>query len=138
MTVSTRPIPQQVSRRHLENGFRPRTRSIREILATPPRKLQHGQRWGGWRLNARNLTLEFWEEGRGGWSYYIDLEMVSDAASLLDWIFQFRGRGTPQVMSDLLDAINEIFRPQAHLCSFGVNKTLRPTEFLRERLAGGE
>ena len=37
---------------------------------------------------------------------------------------------------DLVVALNEIFRPQASLCSFGRNKTIeRAKEFLEERVA---
>lgn len=98
-----------------------------------PRKLRHGQRWGEWQLDAYRLTLDF--APGDVWRYELDLEANHDSASLLDFVFQFHGKiwATPQVMADLLDAIHDIFDPQANLCSCGTNKQI-PKGFVAGRV----
>jgi hypothetical protein len=116
-----------------------------KLRAAPPsarkicpqsRKLHHGNRWGDWRLNGERLTLDY--KPSGIWRYEVDLERIHDSASLVDWIFQVHGHSfhlqwPSDVMQDLLDALNAIFRPQANLCSAGRDKRL-PAGFLREHI----
>lgn len=101
--------------------------------AVKPRQLHHGQRWGDWQLDAHRLTLDFAPEDV--WRYELDLEPRHDAASILDFIYQFRGKvwATRQVMHDLLDAVHDIFEPQANLCSLGANKQV-PRGFVAARV----
>ncbi len=110
-----------------------RTRTVAELIASARRKLHHGQRWGDWQLDVHRLTLDFAPERV--WRYELDLEHNHDSASILDFIFQFHGKiwATPQVLSDLLDALHAIFDPQRFLCSCGSNKEL-PKNFLASRI----
>ncbi len=113
----------------------PRPKSLREILnAPPPPKLRHHQSWGSWRLDAERLVLEYVPEGC--WRYELDLEKNHDAASVLDFIFQFYGKGwaTPVLMADLLEAIYDIFDPQDNLCSCGRNRCISPGRFWAARI----
>jgi hypothetical protein len=59
---------------------------------------------------------------------------------MLDWVFQIQGKGwaTLEVMFDLLRAFNDLFRPQANLCSGGGNKVIKDVgAFLQSRLDSG-
>jgi hypothetical protein len=48
-------------------------------------KPQHGDTWGPWRFNARDLTLEFAHRGRPDY-YYVDLEDLTSSTGILDKI----------------------------------------------------
>ena len=100
-----------------------------DFIKKNERKSQkHGQRWGNWRLNAANLTLEHVNGG-----YYVDLEKMNTSAQMLDWIFQVRGKvwASDQDMGNLLTALDEIFRPQATLCSGGLDQQFDVSQHLQ-------
>lgn len=101
-----------------------------------PRPLKDGMRWGDWELQAANLTLQH----HGEYRYEVDLEKISSCGEMLDWIFQVQNKMTfsKQAKFDFLEALNEIFHPQATLCSFGLQKKINPTKFLMERLGPEE
>ncbi len=112
----------------------PLTMTVAELLedyAEVP--LFHGRQWGDWQLDTERLTLDYKPDGV--WRYEIDLERVRDSASLLDWIFQIAGKSwaTPKVTRDLLRALDDIFEPQANLCSVGMGKKISPS-FVAKRL----
>jgi len=68
--------------------------------------------------------------------YEIDLEDINSSAAMLDWVFQIERWATPQELADLLQALRDIFHPQATLCSGGADSRIgAPTRFLQERLA---
>jgi hypothetical protein len=123
-------------------------------------RLYHGRRWGSWSLDAERLCLVF--EGQpvkhGDGSgvtqgvplyvailgrYEIDLERITDSASMLDWISQIAKKtwATARVTRDLLNALEDVFRIQKHLCSgaMGCGRgglvISNPAEFLRKRFA---
>jgi hypothetical protein len=124
-----------------------------------PPKLFHGRKWGSWTLDAERLVLAFDGQPakRGDGSgvtqgvpqylvflgrYEVDLEQITDCASLSDWIFQVQGKSwaTAKVTKDFLNALNSILHPQKYFCSGacrgGGGKTiLNPGEFLRKRIA---
>ncbi len=108
---------------------------LHDLYPTVP--LTHGRRWGVWHLDTERLTLDYRPDGI--WRYEIDLERVWDSASLLDWLFQIRGKrwATPTVLADLLNAIQDIFHPQHNLCSVGQHKRL-PVGFLAGRVEAAE
>jgi hypothetical protein len=94
------------------------------------RHLFDGRRWGTWEFDATRLVLVYTPTG-----YEIDLEDMSSSAEMLDWVFQVGRWATPQEMADLVAAFNDIFDPQANLCSGGADCRVNPTEFLRHRIA---
>jgi hypothetical protein len=123
-------------------------------------RLFHGRKWGAWSLDTERMCLVFEgkpvEHGDGSGltqgvprytaiigHYEIDLERVRDSAAALDWIFQILGKNwaTQRVMKDLLEAFDDIFHPQANLCSGacgsgGGGKVIKdPGAFLRHRIA---
>jgi hypothetical protein len=84
-----------------------------------PQPPHHGDRWGNWRLDAKNLTLEHLTGDH--LDYDVDLEKMNTSAEMLDWIFQVRGKAwaSDQDMGDLLTALDELLKPQVNLCSGG-------------------
>lgn len=93
--------------------------SVQEFVEFRAPVPEHGNTWGGWEYNAKVRVLTYLPE-----DYEIDLEECTDSAETMDRIFQIAGKGwgTPQVLGDLVQAIQDLLRPQANLCSFGVDK----------------
>lgn len=89
---------------------------------------QNGDTWGGWEYNAKFKVLTYLQE-----DYEIDLEQCTTSAETLDRIFQIAGKvwGTTQVLGDLVQAIQDLLRPQANLCSFGIDKKFDATAHLK-------
>ena len=85
----------------------------------------HRSDWGPWQLCGTDLIHEN--------SYYIDLTTCTDSAQLSDWIFQIVGKAWADhaTVSGLMNALGEILRPQAKLCSGGNSTTLTPAEINR-------
>jgi hypothetical protein len=129
--------------------------TVAELLREyAPPALFHGKHWGDWTLDTERLCLVYRAfpvalgDGSGRsqgvppytafWGdYEIDIERIRDSAAMLDWIFQIRRKGwaTARVMRDLIEALNDIFEPQANLCSAGCNKRIgNPKKFLRSRI----
>ena len=123
-------------------------------------RLFHGRKWGSWSLDAERmcLVLEGTRADRGDGSgvtqgvprytaivgrYEIDLERISDAASMLDWIFQIAKKtwATAKVTRDLLNALDDVIHPQKHLCDGAMGSARggrvisNPAEFLQKRFA---
>jgi hypothetical protein len=91
-----------------------------------------GDTWGGWQYDAKVRVLTYISE-----DYEIDLEQCTTSAETLDRIFQIAGKvwGTPQVLGDLVQAIQDLLRPQATLCSFGVDRKFNARAHLKELAA---
>ncbi|WP_039796367.1 hypothetical protein [Nocardia araoensis] len=91
--------------------------------------------WGPWELDADNYALRIHGVRKvvldlPGGDYEIDLEECLTAAQTLDWVMQIAGKewATDDVVAGLVRALNEILSPQAHLCPFGISRTIaRPT-----------
>jgi hypothetical protein len=123
-------------------------------------RLYHGRRWGAWSLDGERMCLVFAgqpvEHGDGSGvtqgvplyvaivgKYEVDLERISDSASMLDWISQIAKKtwATARVTRDLLNALEDVFHLQKNLCggAMGGGKGGRiignPPEFLRRRFA---
>ena len=72
--------------------------------------------FGTWKLSGSCLILK-----RENWRV-IDLECDS-SAQILDWIFHYRAKAlTPQELSDMLEAIEEILHPRKNYCSSAQDK----------------
>lgn len=80
--------------------------------------------WGRWTFNRRALTLDL-----GDGEYEVDLERCNSSAEVLDWICQVAGKSyvNSEDLGDLVLAINDLLRPQAALCSWGVSHDVRVT-----------
>ncbi|HEY2117717.1 MAG TPA: hypothetical protein VGH37_00915 [Candidatus Acidoferrum sp.] len=121
----------------------------------PPR-LFHGRKWGSWTLDAERLVLAFDGQPakRGDGSgvtqgvpqylvflgrYEVDLEQITDCASLSDWIFQVQGKSwaTAKVTKDFLNALHSILHPQKYFCSGALGGKISDdrSAFLRKRIA---
>jgi hypothetical protein len=117
--------------------------------APPP--LFHGRHWGSWVLDTERVCLVFQGQPvmRGGGGscpqylaflgrYEIDIEQIRHSAAMLDWIYQVNKKAwaTARVTKDLVNAFDDVFHPQASLCSGGSDKIIQnPTAFLRHRFA---
>jgi len=103
-------------------------------LRQPSSQTRARIRWGNWVLRRRNWTLVYITH-QGHELYEIDLEQMTTAAQMLDWIFQACRKlwATPEYQADLIRALSDIFTPQATLCSGGTSKTLDAARWLREQ-----
>ena len=76
------------------------------------RQTINGKRWGQWRYNQENLTLEFIDRDRETDSnpYYVDLEQSASASDILDWILQLSQKGwtRPEDIGHLVEAFDEL------------------------------
>lgn len=85
--------------------------------------------WGPWRFKRSTLTLDHKKA-----MYEIDLERINSCAEMLDWIFQLNHKNDDlhgvDVAKDLVEAFDDIFRPQRNCCSWG-----REKEFSGSKLA---
>lgn len=75
--------------------------------------VEHGKRWGQWRYNATNLTVEYidYEPGKkGAIAYYVDLERCGTADDILDWIIQLAEKAwiRPEDIGQLVRALDEL------------------------------
>lgn len=96
--------------------------------------------WGPWRLRTETYELINTQQGGGGYGYEVDLERCVTSAETLDWICQVAHKAweTPEVLAGLVHAMNDVLRPQKHLCSGGQSKELSSTrvqELVREAAA---
>ena len=100
----------------------------------PSRLAEADGHWGPWVLDLKLLTICC----KG---YEIDLERISTSGEMLDIIMQVARKSwaTDDLLASLVRALNDIFEPQAYLCSRGMLKTItKPFEFLRSRIADPE
>lgn len=97
-----------------------------------------GDRWGKWRFDAKGLSLVFEENGRE--QYAIDLTEMDSSAQMMDWIFQvnMKSWASRVDIGNLVEALDDLLRPQATLCSGGADKRMNAQEHLRKRLESGE
>jgi len=79
-----------------------------------------------WRYDKELNTLNQVEDGVET-GYEIDLDECQTCAGLLDWIFQITGKVwvTPGALSEMLWAFMIILKPQARMCSGGIDKTAK-------------
>jgi hypothetical protein len=147
----------ECSRHARESGGAMTAAQLLHEYAPPP--LFHGRHWGEWTLDAERLCLVYdgkpVDRGDGSGitegverylafvgKYEIDIEHVSSSAAMLDWIYQINKKAwaNARVVKDLLSAFQDIFDPQANLCSAslggGTGKSIKdPQAFLQHRIA---
>ena len=78
------------------------------------------RRWGAWRYNPDNLTLEIDSKVSGGNPYYVDLERCSTSSQVLDWLCQLRGKKwcSEEQVGYLLSAIDDLAEGlQSKMCA---------------------
>jgi hypothetical protein len=88
--------------------------------------------WHGWKLHASACTLTYPAYRSSG--YPVDpLRTCRSSAEMLDTIMQVQGKSwaSDQCIAGLVCALNDIVRPQQHLCSFGKDKKLNESEIRR-------
>ena len=92
----------------------------------------HGDCWGNWELDAERLLLVY--RGAGLHKYEIPIREMNSSAEMLDWIFQLNSKTwiTRKDIGDLVEALDDLFRPQANLCSGGQDHEIDAANFLRE------
>lgn len=94
-------------------------------------------RWGAWRYNPRNLTLEIDSSLSGSPKnnpYYVDLEQCNTSAEILDCLCQLLGKNwcPPEQVGYLLQAIDELADIlQSKVCSGGEDKRFDMGKHLR-------
>src|SRR5579884_4039058 len=76
-------------------------------------------RWGSWEYDPATRALLLKEH-----NYGLPLEEITDSGELVDWIFQIRAKdwATPQILADLLEALEFILAPRAHYGSQGMTQ----------------
>src|SRR5271170_5327875 len=91
----------------------------------PDRIPKDGKRWGKWHFDKKSLELVYGHD-----RYRIDLKRIEDSAGMLDWIFQMTTKSycTSRDLGDLVKAFDDLFYPQANLCSNGINEKINPTK----------
>lgn len=75
-----------------------------------------------WCLCPEDLTLTLGDAETGRWIYQIDLDDMTNCAQMLDCILQVAGKpwhDPGKVVCEFIAALNEIYEPQATLCSSG-------------------
>lgn len=98
------------------------------------------RQWGRWRLDTRTLELVIWDGPRA--IYFIDLERIGTSAAMLDWVFQVAKKiwCTSEDTGHLIEALKDIFDPQATLCGHGIfgapSEQIDATAYLRRRYGG--
>tara|TARA_Y100000114_G_C11595902_1_gene248005 strand:- start:116 stop:466 length:351 start_codon:yes stop_codon:yes gene_type:complete len=98
--------------------------TLNEILVN----IKYPQKWGSWYFT-KKLTLDL--KVKGNIVYWIDLKNIDSCAEMLDWIFQISCKSyTKGHIEDLIQALNDIFIPQANCCSSGKEK-----KFIGKKLA---
>jgi hypothetical protein len=110
--------------------------STYEDLLDLAEKRAHVSRWGKWKL--RRYELVYRDPSTG--DYEVSLADCLTGAEAADWIFQINGKAwaTPKVVKDFISALEEIFDPQATLCTSGFNVDMPVEEMKRlvdERLS---
>jgi len=104
-------------------------KSIQELFITvdPPKR-----KWGNWIFRSSILTLQL-KAKNNNTLYEVDLERINSTAEMLDWIFQVNCKYCKEGhMEDLIDALHEIFNPQANCCSMGREKEFSGSKLAKE------
>lgn len=78
---------------------------------------------GVWKFNKRLNTLTI--HVHGAYNYEIDLDTCTRSAKVLDWIAQIANKSwtTPEIIGDLVLAMDENLHLQANICPFGKDKS---------------
>jgi len=108
-------------------------KNLIDLTNLPPK-----QKWGNWIYDSKTNHLCYYK-GKAC-IYPINLNNKNTNSKILDLIFQINTKNwSKDAMHDLIQALNDIFQPQAHCCSFGQNKTFKSQtlcEMYNNRLLG--
>lgn len=98
----------------------------------------NGDRWGNWQFDSEGLTLDYQDGYESHW-YEVSLRRITSSSEMLDWIFQASGKAwiSRKDMGDLVAALEDLFNPQATLCSCGRDKNLEAEKYIRAHLGTG-
>jgi hypothetical protein len=92
-------------------------------------------KWGYWKYNPNNFTLQFSKTVGDDRSYYeVDLERCNTSAEILDWIFQVKNKMwcSDKDIADLLRAFDDLMDTvQDKVCSGGIDQ---PFDFKKHLL----
>tara|TARA_R100000329_G_C7478440_1_gene168526 strand:+ start:82 stop:543 length:462 start_codon:yes stop_codon:yes gene_type:complete len=96
------------------------------------------KRWGNWVFKSSTLVLQL-KAKHGGCVYEIDLEKINSCAEIVDIIFQLNHKnrepngiyGNQSLIEDLVQAFDDIFRPQSNCCSWGREKKFSGSELAK-------
>jgi hypothetical protein len=105
-------------------------RNLREVIEDAGEdwiKVIRKGKWGHWKYNPGNLTLEFKKTVGGRYvDYYeVDLEQCKNSAQILDWIFQVKNKQwcSDKDIADLLRAFDDLAEMvQSKVCSDGIDR----------------
>src|SRR5262249_11209184 len=89
---------------------------------------------GDWTYHPETLVVRY---TKGIVEYEVDLEECTTSAQVLDWIWQFAKKSwtSSEAVGDLVKILNKLLRPQATLCSFGVESGPLPAgNAMREQI----
>jgi len=93
--------------------------------------------YGFWHLDRKLLTLTLSADSPSGYEYEIDLERFVSSGEMLDFIMQIASKSwaTPEIIGTFVMALNDIFYPQANLCTWGQELRIKNIKsFLRKQL----
>jgi len=90
-----------------------------ELAARPPTT------WGPWRYERGGPHLVLTMNNDDDW-YDVDLRRCTCSGAVLDWIIQISEKmwATPEVIASLVNALDDLLRPQETMCSFGSESTV--------------
>jgi hypothetical protein len=99
-----------------------------EIVSSP--------KWGGWTLNLLDADVLLVYEPV---LYEVDLGRCKTSAQVLDWICQVASTSwaTPEIVGNLVMAINDLLVPQATLCSCGTEQGPKKFSDIRQTVLNG-
>ncbi|HEY3451909.1 MAG TPA: hypothetical protein VGK67_36460 [Myxococcales bacterium] len=88
--------------------------------------------WGSWSFKPETLVLAC--EAAEAKGYEVDLERCTTSAEMLDWLCQVAEKdwATPDTVGNLVLAFNDLLRPNATVCSMGVEG--EPIEDVRKAI----
>ncbi|HWC38370.1 MAG TPA: hypothetical protein VG476_07565 [Acidimicrobiales bacterium] len=94
------------------------------------------QRWGSWTFDRRTMTLDFAPYSGRAYEYSVLLDKCITCAQVLDSIAQVAGKtwATPEVVGDLVAALDDLLGLQTNYCSNGVDRGVqKPLALVRAR-----
>ena len=88
--------------------------------------------WGSWSFKPESLVLVC--EAAEAKGYEVDLERCTTSAEMLDWLCQVAEKdwATAELVGNLVLALNDLLRPNASVCSMGVEG--EPIEDVRKAI----
>ena len=81
------------------------------------------------------MTKGYYDEDARPYGYEIDLEDCNTSGQILDWICQVSQKTwcTPADAGQLVQALNDLLDPQAHVCGCGGEKRFDARTWLKQK-----